>query len=187
MFASSWWRWLNTFTHFFRLPLIELFCQFTDEWLLLLVAVHRMSMHSFVDCAAAGLSIHGAMTLSLMAYWMLMYFIVWAANWNFVALYSLLWRLRFTCRTRCERKKRLRFFCCTWLGTKNKHVCVCHTLSLRVKRHWNTSKQAGGNGPSSYIAQRSCGRCGGGVHGRMNLYLPSDPTSPIPYQKFQAV
>ena len=30
----------------------------------------------------------------------------------------------------------------------------------------------GGNSPSSYVAQRSYGRCGGWVHGSMNLYLP---------------
>ena len=29
----------------------------------------------------------------------------------------------------------------------------------------------GGSSPSSYAAQRSYGRCGGWVHGRMNLYL----------------
>ena len=104
VFASSWWRLFITFTHLFRLPSIDPFCQFTDEWLLLLVTVHRMSMHSFVDCAATGLPIHGALTLSLLAYWMLMYFIIWVANWDFVALYSLLFysfaifsrRLRFT-------------------------------------------------------------------------------------------
>ena len=31
----------------------------------------------------------------------------------------------------------------------------------------------GGNSPSSYVAQRSYGRCGGWVHGRMNPYLLS--------------
>ena len=40
--------------------------------------------------------------------------------------------------------------------------------------------QQGGNSPSSYVAQRSYGRCGGRVHGRMNLYLLSvwDPANP---------
>ena len=31
----------------------------------------------------------------------------------------------------------------------------------------------GGNSPSSHVAQRSYGRCGGRAHGRMNLYLQS--------------
>ena len=45
-------------------------------------------------------------------------------------------------------------------------LCVC-TIWIDVKLLYF----AGGNSPSSYVAQRSYGRCGGWVHGRMNLYL----------------
>jgi len=39
--------------------------------------------------------------------------------------------------------------------------------------------QQEGNSPFAYVAQRSYGRCGGRVHGRMNLYLLSvwDPAN----------
>jgi hypothetical protein len=46
--------------------------------------------------------------------------------------------------------------------------------------------QQGGNSPFSYVAQRSYGRCGGRVHGRMNLYLlsvwdPANPRTGLPF------
>ena len=52
-------------------------------------------------------------------------------------------------------------------------LCVCG-------KPWIKGYQQGGNSPSSYVAQRSYGRCGGRVHGRMNLYLLSvwDPANP---------
>ena len=62
-------------------------------------------------------------SLSLLALCMLMNLIVLAANWDFVALYSLhfysfaifSWRLRFPCRARCERKKK-------WNRQMPKHI-----------------------------------------------------------------
>ena len=44
-------------------------------------------------------------------------------------------------------------------------MCVFHLYRCK------TSILQGGSSPSSYAAQRSYGRCGGWVHGRMNLYL----------------
>ena len=46
--------------------------------------------------------------------------------------------------------------------------------------------KAGGNSPSSYVAQRSYGRCGGRVHGCMSLYLlsvwyPANPRTGLPF------
>ena len=98
-----------------------------------------MSMHFFVDCAATGLPIYGAMTLSLLALWMLMNFIVWAVNWDFVALYSLLFysfaifsrRLRFTCRARCERKKKL------WSVRHLDAHAVCSDFCFLGSGQWN--------------------------------------------------
>ena len=47
------------------------------------------------------------------------------------------------------------------------HVCVCDYVCVDVKLHIS----AGGNSPSSYVTQRSYGKCGEWVHGHMNPYL----------------
>ena len=46
--------------------------------------------------------------------------------------------------------------------------------------------QQEGNSPFAYVAQRSYGRCGGRVHGRMNLFLlsvrdPANPRTGLPF------
>ena len=50
-------------------------------------------------------------------------------------------------------------------------ACVCAYHLYRCKTSIFRRGQQGGNSPSSYVDQRSCGRCGGWVHGRMNLHL----------------
>ena len=73
------------------------------------------------------------------------------------------------------QKRHLAFLCvtlCSWC------VCVWKALNQRVS--------AGGNSPSSYVAERSYGRCGGRVHGRVNLYLlsvwdPANPRTGLPF------
>ena len=56
---------------------------------------------------------------------------------------------------------------------KNEALCVCvsHSVTKSQTKRPNIKNKQGGNGPSSYVAQRSYGRCGGRAHGRMNLYL----------------
>ena len=73
---------------------------------------------------------------------------------------------------------------------KAPRLFVCHPLLLVCVcvcgKPWIKGYQQGGNSPSSYVAQRSYGRCGGRVHGRMNLYLlsvwdPANPRTGLPF------
>ena len=62
----------------------------------------------------------------------------------------------------------------------------CPSGLLCVESPESKGISRGGNSPSSYVAQRSYGRCGGRVHGRMNQYLlsvwdPANPRTGLPF------
>ena len=66
------------------------------------------------------------------------------------------------------------------------YVCVEHLNRCKTSISFISCVKAGGNSPSSYVAQRSYGRCGGRVHGRMNLCLlsvwdPANPRTGLPF------
>ena len=79
---------------------------------------------------------------------------------------------------------------CVWKIVCDKVVRSCVWKSCVCGKPWIKGCKQGGNSPSSYVSQRSYGRCGGRAHGRMNLYLlfvcdpewdPANPRTGSPF------